>query len=779
MAFFCRNNLLNFCILAGIFSTILFITPINSMANSQVDSLVEKAESTSKVLKWAISIEGTGDGKTRPWIEYNNAKSAYKNALVSINNLTPLQRGVYETSLHGSELQINRAIHYIDAITAGEKITESKKRLEDAIRTKDIDKVVSSYHLLTKEIRKQGVLLDRVYGQSTRDLIRTNYKYSAESVAKANKYDVTVKMELDLMEQSLESNNNMNVVTHQLEVEKFIGFTALFKEDLTNVYKTLMKRVETIPYKLEYVNNKTIKVYLNKPLENLLPAGYFSFNNSLHVTNGILSDDKLEVTLITSPVSQGKEYLLYFKGERTNLAFSTPLNSTNQIQLSEDNIRTLRTVTTGARVYDSTFVNTDGSPYTGKVIVYLTRNGLEDKGNLTNHTEFPFLYSVNTDILSSKDSLDGSKYWSGYTRPDGKISFILFSNKADEVIPVVGLDLNGNGILESNEPKKEVGKSYFYEEASDIEQTVIIDSGYSDEVESYFVIGSGTNAQKYYVKSDDIVIVNGRIATFKEFFDHYNQSATLYMRYNTNESINSIFSILNSNTAPLTIISPSRDVRYDGETYRLLGHGQPGMKISVFIDHGELGVFDKDIDQLVDETIVNNDGSWFIQQVSLTQGKPNHFIAIQSIQGVPLENGMTSSDKNMSLVPVINEGPIKLTSIGFTGNMDGVVGFGDQIDISLLYNDKLYGEDNPTIELVDAIGRKAIFPIGIEEQESKLSLTFRTPILYENNFGIGSIYITSINGVYNQDNQHVDIQETNESERIITSTMLNDQAKGK
>ena len=74
-------------------------------------------------------------------------------------------------------------MHYIDAITAGEKM-EAKQAVVEAQIEKGLidDATETAYHELSNEIRKQAVLLDRVYGKSTRDAIRDQYKEAAQDV---------------------------------------------------------------------------------------------------------------------------------------------------------------------------------------------------------------------------------------------------------------------------------------------------------------------------------------------------------------------------------------------------------------------------------------------------------------------------------------------------------------------------------------------------------------------------------------------------------------------
>ncbi|PLR73682.1 hypothetical protein [Bacillus sp. UMB0728] len=197
------------------------LIPKNTLGASNLNAYMTDAKNKATVLKWAISIEGSGDGKTRPWKQYNDAKDANAKALAMINSSKPANAALLETTLKNeSEVHIKRAMHYIDAITAGEKITEKKIQLSALIKTNKVnDELEAAYHSLSAEIRKQGVLLDRVYGQSTRDLIRNNYKNSAETVRNSIKNAITVKMELDEMEAALAAGDRASALEYFNDVK--------------------------------------------------------------------------------------------------------------------------------------------------------------------------------------------------------------------------------------------------------------------------------------------------------------------------------------------------------------------------------------------------------------------------------------------------------------------------------------------------------------------------------------------------------------------------------
>lgn len=182
---------------AVVASAFVATAPNQADAATNVDQLVQDAQNAGTVLKWAISVEGSGDGVTQPWADYNNAKAAIAKAEAAIKGLSFSDKLKYEARLVDVKLQVSRAAAYIDAITSSKKINDLTASLNAAVATNNIDTVEAAYHTATAEFRKQTVLLDRVYGKSTRDAIRTAVKGPIEKLVAELKNDVTVNMLAD------------------------------------------------------------------------------------------------------------------------------------------------------------------------------------------------------------------------------------------------------------------------------------------------------------------------------------------------------------------------------------------------------------------------------------------------------------------------------------------------------------------------------------------------------------------------------------------------------
>ena len=160
-------------------------TSVNTVSATEVNKQVQKALDAGNVLKWAISTEGSANGSTRPYPQFNAAKSARDAAVAAINKLPAAQKNIQMAKIEKDvNTHIARAMNYIDAITAGEKMEAKQVALQVQLEKGIIDDATEkAYHELSNEIRKQAVILDRVYGKSTRDAIRDQYKETAQVYA--------------------------------------------------------------------------------------------------------------------------------------------------------------------------------------------------------------------------------------------------------------------------------------------------------------------------------------------------------------------------------------------------------------------------------------------------------------------------------------------------------------------------------------------------------------------------------------------------------------------
>ncbi|WP_391120084.1 hypothetical protein [Psychrobacillus sp. L3] len=289
-------------------------------AATNIDQLMANVQNASNVLKWAISVEGSADGVTQPWNQYNDVKTAIANAEAAIKKLSFSEQMVYDTRLAEPKTQLKRAQGYLDAITASSKINEKTKMLSTAVSEKNLDKVEKAYHEMTAEFRKQTILLDRVYGQSTRDKIRNAVKGPAEKLINELKNDVTVHM---LIKAAIE---DIRVSRSKDATWKINEAQAILNANVLKWHSTLQKNLNTATNSLPIqiasisrIDNTTVSVKLNRAVSSI-QASEFTFDNSLFVTNASLSKDGLTVTLTTSTQTPGVKYAVKYKGSLASFA---------------------------------------------------------------------------------------------------------------------------------------------------------------------------------------------------------------------------------------------------------------------------------------------------------------------------------------------------------------------------------------------------------------------------------------------------------------------------
>ena len=341
-----------------------------SAASVNVDQLVNNVNDASKQLRWAISIEGSADGKTAPHNALNYAKRTVKAVKAEAEQVKGAQKVKLQAALDEAELQIKRATDYIDAITASEKVKAKTAALNAAVAAKNLDEVEKLHHATTAEVRKQATILYRVYGQSTRAAILEHTKAPAEAAVAATKIDVTVKMYLDAAAAAVSAGQLEKASQALNRADEWLDQTSATFKVYINAKKRCCSSITTISSNRRYIMLMTLllTVKLSKPASVLLAADDFHFNNGLEVTAHSVSADKKTVTLTTTKQKDGESYSLYFKGKATGLSFTNPKTPDDGTVVA-DSKEVQRLNAEENRVFTVDLKNTNGSKYTGDVEV--------------------------------------------------------------------------------------------------------------------------------------------------------------------------------------------------------------------------------------------------------------------------------------------------------------------------------------------------------------------------------------------------------------------------
>jgi SbsC C-terminal domain/Bacterial SH3 domain/Transglycosylase SLT domain len=244
------KSVLRTAMLATVFSAVLWGGQSAEAATySEAERLVKQAEGYAGTVKWDISYENTKKIGYPNMVAFNAAKNYRSKAATAINTLSSAS---HRTALNNRltenvDLHVNRATAYIDSITAGGKIVNQQKNLNASIISGNLDQVEENYHSLSFEIRKQAIILYRVYGKSTREAILAKYKAPAESLRNDVAHEVTASMILDDIQklnlpEGISSPDVPVKVNEYQSNAAYINYPTL-KSALNNKYSATMNKI--------------------------------------------------------------------------------------------------------------------------------------------------------------------------------------------------------------------------------------------------------------------------------------------------------------------------------------------------------------------------------------------------------------------------------------------------------------------------------------------------------------------------------------------------------
>lgn len=588
-------------------------------AAENIDQLMTSVQNASTVLKWAISVEGSADGVTQPWTQYNEAKAAVANAEAAIMKLSFSDQMTYEARLVDAKTQLKRAQGYLDAITASIKINEKTNALSTAVTANNLDNVEKAYHEMTAEFRKQTILLDRVYGQSTRDKIRNAVKGPAEKLINELKNDVTVHM---LTKSAVEDIRLSKTVEAARKINEA---QAILNENVLKWESTLQKSLDTastsVPVQIasiSRVNSTTVTVKLTRVVSSIL-ASEFTFDNGLSITNASLGKDGLTVTLTTSTQAPGSKYTLKYKGY--SASFTAPgsivpikIENTTTQHRETSEILALSGTFPGSYGYNTVRIDIPAG------VKLLTINGIEN-------------------VISGAKSVN--------VAPDknGTVTITFTANNVntaalDKVITFNKLE--NNKVVDSETS----GYINFYVPA----KTGTFSSKkvqYVDTYNNYFVTSDG---YKYIMKGTSDSYKNEGIAiSYDSFKAFLNAEDTITGTYNTTSA--SAFNItVNYYSVPLLVDSQfayklGSGYRMIGNQIELSGTGQPNYEVFIFKGSSYLT-----------KIKMNSTGTWKYK-TALDQNAITDYYFVQQAAGK--STPVYSSGTSLRVI----EGPFNLQSI--------------------------------------------------------------------------------------------------------------------
>lgn len=698
-----------------------------------VEKLVKDAESAAGALKWAISVEGTADGTTAPVSLYNLTKDANKAAQAAVAKTKGTDKVLYTARLQAVELQISRAMAYIDGITAGKKIAADTAALNAAIAAKDLTKVEAAYHKMTKEYRKQAALLDRVYGQSTRDVIRNATKKPAEAAIETVKIDVTVKMHLDAAAAATKAGDYKKAgESYAKAMEWFDKISATFKDQLTKSKDDVLAALPLQPVSISRVNDTTITVNFNKEVD-ALAVSHFTFDNGLAVVDAKLSADKKTATVTTTAHENNKTYTLSYKGVKTNLTFVKSVNTDNSGAVDSDATAYIKA--DASRVITATFKNTDGTPYRGSV-------------------------KVSADNGITMDVINGQK-----NTATGAVTVVPNADGKITVRIVGAANVSGKLVFERQDNKKEYksGTTHFVDQFN-LAGSQEVEVKYVDKTNKYFVasVAGGTNAWLAY-DSNDSYYDHGSLKNLETFEKDLNKGNKIKVTYNNtnNGAGQSDFDIVFKKTiTDIDLTTPSVDTSSTNpfrvaanQQFRLTGKGQAGY--TVYLYRNDNGTY-----KLHGTATVDGSGYWNYYNINLVKDELAGFRIIQKAAGEPytteLPSGTTGTDV------WLKGGAFSVTTAAPspTGQVNNTLDVGESVMFTVTTGDTISLSSPLTITLRDADGTVATYTDGVLgtkiEKVTGIDNQFKVTFGSTNTIGggngvmAGSFTVTQFQGVTNQ-----------------------------
>lgn len=204
---------------------------INSSINLFLKHLSD-AERASSALHRQISVDYEGKVTVKPYAAYNQTGKSLNQAKKAFTSLSESHKKAYSPKLKNIEITRERAMNFIDGITAGEKLTLKQGELESYKNAGNLDRMEASYHSLSSLIKRQAQYLYKVHGITTREAVLVKYKNPAEKLLEDTRMAVTLNMVLAQIKSDLASQN-------QAGAEKGIVY---FESNLSYVSDSVLKK---------------------------------------------------------------------------------------------------------------------------------------------------------------------------------------------------------------------------------------------------------------------------------------------------------------------------------------------------------------------------------------------------------------------------------------------------------------------------------------------------------------------------------------------------------
>ncbi|MEH7344002.1 hypothetical protein V7122_09015, partial [Bacillus sp. JJ1532] len=249
-------------------SSIVAANPQQTEASSNVETLVKNAENLANALKWEVSFEHRKIAYPKNVLDYpnmklfNDTKAAMFQAEKALSSAKGNQKEVLKARLDQNvKTHYDRAVRFIDAVTAGKRILAKSDALQEKLSKNIIDdSTEKAYHALTREIKDRSPVMYKAYGKSTRDAFINKFQVPAYKTKDLALYPVSIKIELDRLNKALADKDTDKTIYHADRLEMLFadGLNGKHLVEGSKIHKKLSEY-----YKVSY-NDYTKLVHVLK-----------------------------------------------------------------------------------------------------------------------------------------------------------------------------------------------------------------------------------------------------------------------------------------------------------------------------------------------------------------------------------------------------------------------------------------------------------------------------------------------------------------------------------
>jgi hypothetical protein len=326
-------------------SAFVAANPAASEAATNVAAVVSNAKAQMKQAYYTYSqVTETGEFADIKdvYAAYNKAKKAYNDAVALVKKAGGKQKDAYLADLEATykEYITKRVVTYIDAYNYAVKLDEMRKELEAAVQAKDIAKAEELYHQISRELKSRTVILDRVYGKTTRDLLRSTFKAEAQELRDSLVYDITVSMKLRAAQEATDKGDLTAAEAALAAAKDALAKATAFKAELTSeeakVRAAYEAKLTPAVVSVSAINAAQLQVKFNKAVDK----------NTVVDTDGTLKNGVLTVTKVsgTGTVTVNDSSLATLSEDGKTLTVTAATGAFNNINFvvttTEDTIKT-------------------------------------------------------------------------------------------------------------------------------------------------------------------------------------------------------------------------------------------------------------------------------------------------------------------------------------------------------------------------------------------------------------------------------------------------------